>query len=185
MWAVVGLGNPGRRYADTRHNAGFLFIRNVARAWDVRMKKTKFQSKTGEFRRHAESVILAMPQTYMNDSGLAVRELVKGLRLASERLIVVYDDVDLPLGTIRVRSDGGPGTHKGMASIVAELGTRDFPRIRVGIGSGAAGEDIVRYVLSPFRKNERERFEESLARAREALDLMLGGDIEAAMNRYN
>jgi PTH1 family peptidyl-tRNA hydrolase len=185
VWAVVGLGNPGRRYADTRHNVGFLFIKEVARAWDVRVKKMKFQSKTVEVKRDAESVILAMPQTFMNSSGPAVRELVKGLRLEPERLIIVYDDIDLPLGMIRVRKDGGPGTHKGMASIVAELGTNRFPRIRVGIGPEAAGVDIVRYVLSPFRRSEREGLAEGLDKARQALELMLAGDVDAAMNRYN
>jgi peptidyl-tRNA hydrolase, PTH1 family len=185
VWAVVGLGNPGRRYADTRHNVGFLFIKNVARAWEVRVKKTRFLSKTGELRRHAENVLLMMPQTYMNESGTAVGELVKGLRLDPERLIVVYDDIDLPLGAIRVRRDGGPGTHQGMVSIVAELGTSRFPRIRVGIGPDTGGGDIVRYVLAPFRKSERERLEESLDRAREALDLILAGEVDEAMNRYN
>jgi PTH1 family peptidyl-tRNA hydrolase len=181
----VGLGNPGRRYAGTRHNVGFLFIQSVAKAWEVRVKKPKFLSKTAEVTRNEERIVLAMPQTYMNTSGQAVRELVRGLGLEPERLIVVFDDIDLPLGAIRIRKDGGPGTHKGMTSIVAEIGTRRFPRIRVGIGSEEAGGDLVRYVLSPFRKNEQDRLAESLDMAREALDLILAGDIDAAMNRYN
>ena len=188
MWAVVGLGNPGRRYADTRHNVGFMFIKDAwPRTWDVRVKKISFFSKTAEVKRDSENVILAMPQTFMNSSGQAVRELVRGgLSLEPERLIVVYDDVDIPLGDIRIRKDGGPGTHKGMASIVAEIGTTRFPRIRVGIGPAADGGDIVRFVLSPFRR-ERER-----APGRRAWTRRRGSradsrrpTIDAAMNRFN
>jgi PTH1 family peptidyl-tRNA hydrolase len=185
VWAVVGLGNPGRRYAGSRHNVGFMFIATVAKAWAVRVKKPKFLAKTAEVTRNAERIILAMPQTHMNASGRAVRELIRGLGLEPERLVVVFDDIDLPLGSIRVRKEGGPGTHKGMASIVAEIGTRRFPRIRLGIASEEPAGDLVRYVLSPFRKTERERLGESLDMAREALDLILAGEIDTAMNRYN
>jgi PTH1 family peptidyl-tRNA hydrolase len=185
VWAVVGLGNPGRRYTETRHNVGFLFIKNLARDWGVRVKKNAFLSKTAEMTRASEKVILAMPQTFMNSSGQAVRELVRGRRLPTERLIVVYDDVDIPLGDIRVRKDGGPGTHKGMASIVQEIATTRFPRIRVGIGPAADGGDIVRFVLSNFRKEEKKRLDMGLEKAEEALGLILADRIEAAMNKFN
>ena len=185
MWAVVGLGNPGTRYSETRHNVGFMFIKRVAKAWDVRVKKNKFLSKTAEVKKETERVILAMPQTLMNASGQAVRELLRGVRLEPERLLVVYDDVDIALGEIRVRIAGGPGTHKGMISIVQEIATTRFPRIRVGIGPAPAGGDIVRFVLSPFRRSEKGSLEESLAKAREALDLILAGRLSQAMNRYN
>jgi peptidyl-tRNA hydrolase, PTH1 family len=185
VWAVVGLGNPGRKYADTRHNAGFLFIQRAAKAWDVRVKKNKYLSKTAELKRGSENVILAMPQTSMNASGRAVGELVRGLRLDPGRLLVVYDDVDIELGAIRIRKDGGPGTHKGIASIVEEIASTRFPRIRVGIGPSPEGGDIVQFVLSPFRRNEKARFEESLAKAREALDLILEGGIDRAMSQFN
>lgn len=185
MWAVVGLGNPGRKYADTRHNAGFLFVQSVAKAWDVRVKKSRYLSKTAEVNRGTERVILVLPQTYMNSSGQAVREMVRGLRLAAERLVVVYDDVDIPLGEIRVRKDGGPGTHKGMVSIVEEIGTMRFPRLRLGIGPGPEAGDIVSFVLSPFRRSEKRLFEESLGKGRSALDLILDGRIDAAMNEFN
>jgi PTH1 family peptidyl-tRNA hydrolase len=185
VWAVVGLGNPGRRYADTRHNVGFLFIKRIAGAWDVRVKKPKYQSKTAEVKREADKVLLAMPQTYMNTSGLAVRELLRGMRIEPGRLLVVYDDVDIPLGEIRIRKDGGPGTHKGMQSIVQEIGTSTFPRLRIGIGPAAAGGDIVRFVLSPFRRKDKELLDRSLEKAREALEMIMAGDIDGAMNRYN
>jgi PTH1 family peptidyl-tRNA hydrolase len=185
VWAVVGLGNPGRKYMDTRHNAGFMFVQGLAKAWDVRVKKRRFLSKTADVKRGTEHVVLALPQTYMNTCGQAVRELVRGLRLETGRLLVVYDDVDIPLGEIRVRKDGGPGTHKGVISIVQEIATKGFPRLRLGIGPAPDGGDIVQFVLSPFRRAEKRRLEESLNKARTALDLILDGRIDAAMNDFN
>jgi PTH1 family peptidyl-tRNA hydrolase len=185
LWAVVGLGNPGRRYAETRHNVGFMFIKRLAEDWDVRVRKTRFLAKTAEARRGGERVVLAMPQTFMNESGQSVQALRRGLPVDPARLVVVFDDVDLPLGGIRVRAEGGPGTHKGMASIVACLGTTGFPRIRIGIGPTPAGADIVRFVLTPFRKTEKELLLGSLALAAEAFDLILAGRVDKAMNDFN
>lgn len=185
MWAVVGLGNPGRKYADTRHNAGFMFVQSAAKAWDVRVKKSRFLSKTADVKRGTDRVTLALPQTFMNACGQAVRELVRGLRLETGRLLVVYDDVYIPLGEIRVRKEGGPGTHKGMISIVQEIATKRFPRLRVGIGPAPDGGDIVQFVLSPFRRNEKKLLAESLDKARTALDLILDGRIDQAMNEFN
>jgi PTH1 family peptidyl-tRNA hydrolase len=185
LWAVVGLGNPGRRYAGTRHNAGFLLVERAAEAWDVRLKKNRFLAKTGEGRRGGERVLLALPQTFMNDSGQAAKAIAAGQPVAPENLIVAYDDVDLPLGALRVRREGGPGTHKGMASVVACLGTTAFPRIRLGIGPSPEEADIVRFVLTPFRKDERKALDEALDRAVEALDMILAGRIDRAMNDFN
>jgi PTH1 family peptidyl-tRNA hydrolase len=185
LWAVVGLGNPGRRYAGTRHNAGFLLVARAAEAWDVRLKKNRFMAKTGEGRRGGERVLLAMPETFMNDSGQSAKAIVAGLPVEPEHLIVAYDDVDLPLGGLRVRREGGPGTHKGMASVVATLGTTAFPRIRLGIGPSPEEADIVRFVLTPFRKDERKALDEALDRAVEALDMILAGKIDQAMNDFN
>ena len=185
MWAVVGLGNPGRRYAETRHNVGFLFVKRVAEDWGARVRKPRFLAKTGEFRRHGERVVLALPQTFMNESGQAVQALRRGIPVDPENIVIVFDDVDIPLGEIRIRKDGGPGTHKGMSSIVAALGSTGFPRIRVGIGPTPAGADIVRVVLTPFRKEERPVLADCLGRAEEALDLILAGHIDKAMNDFN
>lgn len=185
MWAVVGLGNPSKRYAETRHNVGFIFIKRLAREWHVRVKKNRFFSKTAEVKKDQEKVMLAMPQTYMNNSGQAVKALLRGAAIEPGRLLVVYDDVDIPLGEIRVRKEGGPGTHKGMTSIIEEIGTAKFPRIRVGIGPYAAGRDIVDFVLSPFRKSEKELLGESLTKAGEALEMILAGQIDKAMNEFN
>lgn len=184
MWAVVGLGNPGLRYASSRHNVGFMLVKRAAKAWDIRIRKPKFQARTGEGRRRGERIVLALPQTYMNESGQAVKGLAVGMEIPIERLVVVFDDVDLPLGEIRVRREGGPGTHRGMASVVAVIGPA-FPRIRVGIGPVPEGAEIVDFVLGDFRRAEKKLLEESLERALEALELVLDGRIEQAMNRYN
>jgi PTH1 family peptidyl-tRNA hydrolase len=184
VWAVVGLGNPGLRYADTRHNVGFMLVKRAAKAWDIRLRRPKFLAKTGEGRRAGERVVLALPQTYMNESGQALKALIVGMEIPTDRTVVVFDDVDLPLGEIRVRRDGGPGTHRGMASIVGLVGT-SFPRIRVGIGPVPEGAEITDFVLSAFRSGEKKLLAESLDRALEALDLVLEGRIEQAMNRFN
>jgi peptidyl-tRNA hydrolase, PTH1 family len=184
VWAVVGLGNPGLRYADTRHNVGFMLVKRAAKDWEIRLRKPKFQAKTGEGRRAGERVVLALPQTYMNESGQAVKALIVGMEIPAERTVVVFDDVDLPLGEIRVRRDGGPGTHRGMASVVGLIGT-SFPRIRIGIGPVPEGAEITDFVLSGFRSGEKKLLAASLDRALEALDLVLEGRIDQAMNRYN
>jgi PTH1 family peptidyl-tRNA hydrolase len=171
-------------YTDTRHNVGFMLVKRAAKAWDIRLRKPKFLAKTGEGRRAGERVVLALPQTYMNESGQALKALIVGMEIPIERTVVVFDDVDLPLGEIRVRRDGGPGTHRGMASIVGLVGT-SFPRIRVGIGPVPEGAEITDFVLSAFRSGEKKLLTASLDRALEALDLVLEGRIEQAMNRFN
>lgn len=185
MWAVVGLGNPGRRYSGTRHNVGFLFIKGLAKAWKVRLKKRMFSSKAAEVDRKGDKVLLGMPQTYMNRSGLAVKQIMEGRRIRLKNLILVFDDLDIPLGDLRIRKEGGAGTHRGMHSIVEELGTNKFPRIRIGIGSSVPVEDATEFVLSSFEKAEEPLLQESLRKAQEALEMMLDGEIENAMNIYN
>ena len=185
MWAVVGLGNPGRRYSRTRHNVGFLLIKRLAKAWKVRLRKRIFSSKAAEVDRKGDKVLLGMPQIYMNRSGLAVKRIVEGRRINPENLIVVFDDLDIPLGDIRIRKEGGAGTHRGMHSIVEELGTNKFPRIRIGIGPSVPVEDATEFVLSSFEKAEEPLLEQSLRKAQEALEMMLDGEIENAMNIYN
>jgi len=185
LWAVVGLGNPGRRYAGTRHNVGFTFVKKTAKEWKVKLRKKIFFSKAGEVKRNEEKILLALPQTYMNKSGLTVKKIMEGRDIKPEHLVVVYDDLDIPLGEIRIRKRGGPGTHKGMSSIVEEIRTEEFPRIRVGLGPLPGGENAVNYVLSSFDKAEESRLEEGLRKAREALEMILSGEVERAMNTYN
>lgn len=184
MWAVVGLGNPGRVYAETRHNVGFTFIKRLALNWKVKLRK-KFEAKIAEVEREGERVILVQPQTYMNRSGLSVRHILEVKGIGPDKLVVVYDDLDIPLGEIRIRKEGGPGTHKGIGSIIEEIKTSNFPRIRVGIGPLSLDQDATTFVLSSFDKKEKALLEESLMKAQEALGMILAGEIEKAMNRYN
>jgi PTH1 family peptidyl-tRNA hydrolase len=185
LWAVVGLGNPGRRYSGTRHNVGFTFVRRVAKAWETKLRKRRFSSKIAEVEKEDERIMLVLPQTYMNNSGVAVKQIMEGRNIQPEQLLVVYDDLDIPLGEIRVRKRGSSGTHKGMRSIVQEIETTQFPRMRIGIGPLPAGEDAVEYVLSCFDETEGFLLEESLKSASEALEMILDGRMEAAMNTYN
>jgi PTH1 family peptidyl-tRNA hydrolase len=185
LWAVVGLGNPGRRYSGTRHNVGFTFVRRVAKAWETRLRKRRFSSKMAEVEKENERIMLVLPQTYMNNSGVAVRRIMEGRNIRPEQLLVVYDDLDIPLGEIRIRLKGSAGTHKGMRSIVQEIETTDFLRMRIGIGPLPPGEDAVEYVLSCFDETEGVRLEEGLKKASEALEMILDGSVEAAMNTYN
>ena len=185
MRAVIGLGNPGKEYSESRHNAGFIFVQGLARAWKVRIKKKKYFSKIAEVEGEGGRVILALPQTYMNRSGVAVSQLLKGMRVKAENIVIVYDDLDIPLGSIRVRKQGGPGTHKGMASVIQEIKTTRFPRIRLGIGPLPPEQDATEYVLSIFPRTEKLLLEKSLTQAQEALEMILAGEVERAMNCFN
>jgi PTH1 family peptidyl-tRNA hydrolase len=162
-----------------------MFIKRLARDRDVKVKKRRFLSKTAEVEIGQERTVLAMPQTFMNRSGEAVRALLDGTGIETGKLVVIYDDIDLPLGQIRVRKEGGAGTHKGMISIIEEIETTRFPRIRVGIGPFPDSADRVDYVLSPFAHSEKELLEKSLERAGQALALIISGHIDQAMNSYN
>ena len=185
MWAVVGLGNPGKAYVQTRHNAGFLFVRRVAKERDVRLKKRAFSSKVATIRWHKEKVLLALPQTYMNGSGLAVKRILRSGGVLPGRLVVVYDDLDIPLGDIRVRKKGSAGTHLGMGSVVRETETTLFPRIRIGIGPLVEDCEAMDFVLSRFDREELPLLEQGFSKAEQALDSILRGDIEKAMNEFN
>ena len=185
MWLVVGLGNPGDEYVATRHNAGFMLVERLARAWSLEFRGRLFKSRTALARRGGDEVLLVEPKTFMNRSGTAVQAALAGKAVAPERLVVVYDDLDIPLGEIRVRKTGRPGTHKGMISIVGEIGVDTFPRIRVGIGPLPPGRDAADFVLEPFRRDERADLERGLDQAAEALEMVLDGGIERAMTRFN
>jgi PTH1 family peptidyl-tRNA hydrolase len=185
LWLVVGLGNPGAEYDGTRHNAGFMLVDRLARAWGAGLRGRLFKSRTATVRRGGEDVLLVEPKTFMNRSGTAVRAAHEGKGAGPERLIVVYDDLDIPLGEIRVRKSGRPGTHKGLISVTAEVGGREFPRVRIGIGPLPAGRDAAEYVLEPFRRNERPDLERALDEAAEAVEMILVGGIERAMTRFN
>ncbi len=185
MWAVIGLGNPGKRYLNTRHNVGFFFVKRIAKNWDVKMRKRSCRSKTGITVQQGEKIFLILPQTYMNNSGLAVKCVLDSKEVAPHHLLVVYDDLDIPLGEIRIRTNGGPGTHLGMSSIVREIQTTQFPRMRVGIGPLPPDETATDFVLNPFEDKNCPLLNTSLDAAQKALNLILDGHIEKAMNQYN
>jgi len=185
VWAVVGLGNPGKLYSETRHNAGFALVKRMAREWQADLRGKRYQAKTAEVEHGGDRVLLALPQTYMNNSGLSVRDLLKGKRVEPRSVLVIYDDLDIPIGDIRVRKQGTAGTHKGMQSIVRETGSTRFPRIRIGIGPLPPGRDAADFVLSPFSRSEKALLAGALDKAREALLLVLDDRIDQAMTAFN
>jgi PTH1 family peptidyl-tRNA hydrolase len=182
---VVGLGNPGDGYADTRHNVGFAVANRLGKRARAEFGIKAADSRIAEGSVGDIKVAIARPQTFMNDSGRAVRKLLDRYRLDPKDMLVVFDEVDLPLGTIRIRQSGGPGTHNGMRSIVREVG-EGFPRIRVGVAPAQPREvpDLADYVLSPFEADEKATAEKTLDRAAEAAEVALR-DVGRAMNQFN
>ena len=184
LYIVAGLGNPGRRYEGTRHNIGFITVDFLAEQHQVRVTKIRHKALTGEGMISGRKVLLVKPQTYMNLSGNSIREIMAYYKAPPENLLVIYDDADLPAGQIRIRKKGGAGTHNGMRSILYDLQTEEFPRIRVGVGQSGR-MDLGAYVLSGFRKDEREIMEEAVVRAAEAVACVLEKGMDKAMAAYN
>ena len=181
---VVGLGNPGRKYAGSRHNVGFQCLDRLAEAWGLSFSRRKHKALLAQGEIAGLKVVLAKPQTFMNLSGQAVERLARFYRVPPESILVIHDDLDLPVGNIRLRPKGGSGGHKGMKSITERLGTQGFSRLRVGIDRPTHG-DPVDYVLDDFAPDELIAIEEAYERAVSAVELWLGEGVEAAMNRYN
>ncbi len=180
---IIGLGNPGRRYAHTRHNIGFDVLDELAKRYKVRILRRTCRALVATIDVAGLNVFLAKPQTFMNLSGDSVYELCKKFDIASNELIVVYDDLDLPLGKIRLRLKGSAGGHKGMESIIQRLKTNEIKRIRIGIGRNEG--ETVDYVLSRFSKNELEAAKLALKTAADALEMALNENFESAMNIFN
>ena len=184
-YVIVGLGNPGKEYADTRHNMGYKAIDVLSSDENIEIRRNKFHSLIGQGRIAGKKVVLVKPETYMNRSGIAVREAAMYFNVAPENLIVIYDDIDLPSGSIRIRKSGGAGTHNGMKSVVEQPGTKDFVRIRIGVGAAEAGEDLVNRVIGEVPKAERELLQKAAAEAAAAVkDIIIIG-VDNAMNRHN
>ena len=184
MKLIVGLGNPGAEYERTRHNVGWLVVEAFARKFRIDVAKHEKNSLTGTGRVAGGSVMVAKPLTYMNLSGDAVRLLVNAYLESTDDLMVVYDDIDLPLAKLRIRPSGSSGTHNGMRSIVQTLGTERFPRLRVGIGASDGGR-LRDYVLDEFAADEQTAVERAIARSVDALVLFARGDLRRAMNEFN
>ena len=185
MWIIAGLGNPGIEYERTRHNYGFLLIDRLCRDWGVALSRTTPHAAYEVVRRRGGEVVLIKPLTYMNRSGLAVRELLNHFRALPDRLIVAHDDLDLEFGTLKMRRNGGPGSHNGVASVVEELETRAFGRLRLGIGPRPREWSGVDFVLSPFEEGEEGRVVEVLDHARLGVETLLTRGFEVAMNLVN
>jgi PTH1 family peptidyl-tRNA hydrolase len=184
-WLIVGLGNPGPEYAWTPHNLGFLAIDRLAEAMGTRVERPEAKSFLGFGTLAGKRVALAKPQTYMNASGMAVRELVHRLEVPPARLIVLLDDVALPWGMLRIRPRGSAGGHNGLASIIGALGTEQFIRVRMGIQPDHPVADLAAYVLRPMRQAELERAAEMTAAAAEAVRLIVAEGVGRAMARFN
>jgi len=182
MKAIVGLGNPGREYAGTRHNIGFEVIDEVARRWNVRLRPWKSAADLAVV--SVRSAVLVEPQTFMNLSGDAVGRVAAFHKLEPADLLVVVDEVQLPLGRIRLRRSGSAGGHNGLKSIIQHIGI-GFPRLRIGVGRGDPEWDLADHVLSRFGREEREAVAEAVSRAADAVEMFVGEGIEVAMNRFN
>lgn len=185
VYLLVGLGNPGREYRDSRHNVGFMAIDRIASAWDVRLSRAQSKAILGNGVRLGKKVILAKPQTYMNLSGESVSALVNFYKIPKERLLVFHDDLDLPLGSIRLRPTGGSAGQKGIGSIIQKLGSQDFPRVRIGIGRPPGRMDPADYVLQSFGKDEEAVVRIVLDQVLESVEIFLEQGLEQAMNLYN
>jgi peptidyl-tRNA hydrolase, PTH1 family len=184
MKLIVGLGNPGAQYERTRHNVGWLVVEAFARKFRIDITRHEKSAMTGTGRVAGGSVMVAKPLTYMNLSGDAVRLLVNAYLESPAELIVVYDDIDLPLGRLRIRPNGSAGTHNGMRSIITELGTENFPRLRIGIGQSDQGK-LRDYVLDEFTPEEEPVVARAVERSVDALVLFARGDLKRAMNQFN
>ena len=185
MWGIVGLGNIGPDYEDTRHNVGFEVVAALARVHRVRMRHGRVAAVVGEGEVEGVKVVLAEPLTMMNASGAAVSRLCYLYDLQPEDLIVVLDDINLDLGKLRLRRGGSEGGHRGLRSITERLGTKDYPRLRLGIGAPPGDMDARDYVLSPFTQPELEEAQAMVERARQAIECALTDGFEAAMNEFN
>jgi len=185
MKLIVGLGNPGVKYAGNRHNIGFQSVDRLAETHGLRFNRLQHKARVATGNIGDQRVVLAKPLTYMNLSGQAVVPLLHGYKIPQSNLLVLYDDLDLPLGTIRIRPNGGSGGHKGMQSIIQQLGSEDFPRLRIGIGRPPSGWDSADYVLSNFTPDEQSLLPGIYDRVIAAVETWIREGITVAMNRFN
>ena len=185
MYLIVGLGNPEEEYARTRHNMGFDTINKISKKYNIQVNKSKFNSLYGTGIIEGEKVILLKPQTYMNLSGNAVRDFMNFYKVSSEDIIVIYDDLDIEPGIIKIRKKGGPGTHNGMKSVVHEIQTEDFPRIRIGIGNPEYKNDLLNFILTRIPDEEYKILEKAQENAVKAISEIIKNGIDTSMNKYN
>ena len=186
MFIIAGLGNPTKEYEGTRHNVGFEVIDRIAEKYNISVDTKKHRALLGKGIISGRKVILAKPQTYMNLSGESIRSLIDYYKADEEQeLLVIYDDISLDVGQLRIRAKGSAGGHNGIKNIIACLGTQMFPRIKIGVGEKPRGYDLADYVLGHFSKAEQEKMEEGYREAVQAAEIIVSGELEAAMNEYN
>lgn len=185
MYIIAGLGNPGGKYDNTRHNVGFQVIDILADRMGILVEEKKHKALCGRGMLEGQKVVLLKPQTFMNLSGESVRAAADFYKAGPEDVLVVYDDISLEPGQLRIRTKGSAGGHNGIKNIIAHLGTQEFPRVKVGIGEKPKGMDLADYVLSRFSKGEQELMDQAFKEAADAAAVILGQGIEAAMNQFN
>ena len=185
MYIIIGLGNPEKDYGNTRHNMGFQVINKLAKEYEIEVTKSKFKGFYGTGVIEGEKVILLKPQTYMNLSGESVKEILQFYKIDVEQIILIYDDIDIEPGAIKVRKTGGPGTHNGMKSVVHELNTQNFKRVRVGIGMPEDKGDLIEYVIGAIPEEDKELLEKGTELAKEAVVEIIKSGIDIAMNQFN
>lgn len=185
MYVVVGLGNPGKDYTNTRHNVGFDTLDLLAKRNNININKIKFKSVYGEGNIGNEKVLLVKPQTFMNNSGIAVSDIFKFYKVPIGNIIVIVDDIDIEFASIRIRGKGSAGSHNGLKSIIYHLQDDGFPRIKIGIGKKYESQDLADFVLSRFGKSEKDDIQISFVKAAEAVETIIKEGIDPAMNKYN
>lgn len=185
MYIIAGLGNPTKEYDKTRHNVGFEVIDRLADRYDIDVSERKHRAFCGKGMIEGQKVLLVKPQTFMNLSGESLRSVVDYYKVMPEELVVIYDDISLPLGQLRIRLKGSAGGHNGIKNIIAHLGTQEFPRIKVGVGAKPPRMDLKDYVLSRFSKGEQELMDEAFQEAAQAVAMMIGEGADRAMNHFN
>lgn len=185
MIIIAGLGNPTKQYEGTRHNAGFRVIDQIASDYGISVDTKKYKGLCGLGYIEGQKVLLLKPQTFMNLSGESIREAADFYKVEPEDIIVIFDDISLDVGQLRIRAKGSAGGHNGIKSIIAHLGSQEFPRIKVGVGEKPAGWDLADYVLGKFSGDDEKKIKEAAADASQAVKLMLTDGISAAMNQYN
>ncbi len=182
---LVGLGNPGREYRETRHNVGFMAVDRLCASFGIKLSRLQSKALTGSGQWASHKIVLAKPQTFMNLSGQAVSSLLRFYKVPLPQLLVIHDDIDLPVGTLRIRPDGGSAGQRGLASIIQQLGTQEFPRLRIGVGRPPGQKEAADYVLKGFTSSDQELITIVLDRAVDAARIFIEHGLEMAMNQYN
>lgn len=185
MYVVVGLGNPGKDYSNTRHNVGFNTLDLIAKRNNINLNKIKFKAVYGEGNIGGHKTLLMKPQTFMNNSGISLREVSQYYKIPIENIIVIVDDIDIDFCSVRIRTKGSAGSHNGLKSIINHLQNEEFPRVKIGIGSKYEDQDLADFVLSRFGRDEQVDIDISILTAAEAVESIIKDGIDVAMNKYN